>query len=138
MADLVETIIAFVIKHEGSLPSTKNYKHENERELALAYSKNYCNMPDELKKKVLDAQSKFPHKREEVLRKYLDFLRKRKRKPMFDERFPEEVKLNEELNRWQVFLTESEQKELENAMKGLNKYEDIRNTYRALMKEKKY
>ena len=132
LRDLVDLILDFIRVHTGSLPSVKNTQHDEEKKLAAQYSKNYFNLTDELRKEIQDMQDMFPNKRREVFQKYVEFLRKHRRKPFFDSQYKDETLLNEEYNRWELYFTEEEKREIENILKGINKYEAIRNAYKDL------
>ncbi len=136
MSVLVDNLIRFIKEHTGSLPSSKNRRIEGERELALSYAKNYSKIPADLKKKIFKEQDKYPNKRREVLNTYIDFVRKNRRKPSFDEKYLDEYILNEELNRWEMYFTNEEKAMLDKTIKSVNKYEAIRNSYYAIQQKK--
>ena len=132
----IDTILKFIEEHQGALPSVRNKNNTLEVTLAKFYLKNHNKFREEDLEKIKSIQNKYSNQKNKVLKDYITFIKENGRKPILDKSYIEEMKLNENLNRWISYYTKEELVELNQTLKSLNKYNALRKAYYDLYNQK--
>ena len=130
----IDEYLAFIEMHEGEPPSLTS-QDTKESSLASFFNSNNQLFSDEQQEKIQSVHAKYIGKKEDFIKKYTEFFRKNKRKPMPNST-EEERKLFISYNRWIMLLTDEEKAQINRLVKTVSKNDQIRNSFEDFMKLK--
>lgn len=128
-------LISFMESHEGEMPSSKS-NDSKEKQLALLVKRYYDLFEDEKAEEIKQIQGKFPTHHLIVIKKYISFIKKYKRRPVCNASDSYEVKLYESFQRIEEYLTDEEKMLIEGAVGKINRYKETRTLYQEMLNKK--
>ena len=126
--------IKFIIDHDGQLPfiASNDIKEKN---LAKFFVNNYNKFTQKQIENIDFLKKNFNSNKEVFIKKYIDFFKEKRRKPLYNASL-EERELLIQYNRWQQSFTKEERKLLSDVFKTVSKTEQMQKTYENLIERR--
>lgn len=132
---IYKKIIEFMELHEGELPNSKSM-NEDERKLAIMYKTYYNLFTDEEKGEIKLVVDKYPKHHLIVIKNYINFIKKYKRRPLYNKDNQYELKLYESFVRIEEYLTSDERFLIDEVLGRISKYKETRFLYQEMLSKK--
>ena len=134
IGDAYKKIIEFMDSHDGQLPCIKS-NTEEEKEIALLY-RNYYKLFSEEQLNEINMKKTNKQRRLYVIRNYINFIKKYKRRPVYNVDNEYELSLYESFQRIENDLEEDEKILVSEVVSKINKFKENRLLYQEMLRKR--